>query len=447
MVAASEPALMEAIGKMSDFELTCAWRFGSRALAPLIKMCVPRDAYAVTVVGGKMRIDGELRGVDAERSAKTLMPRWHRGKFSLIFDGAGGADAKIWFVDHVKREVVNALERVKDREGDASAVGDELGGDAFPAVPLTEEQKIEMELDAMFMEGAGKRKVKTERFSFAPVRGWISGHASAWVKGKKTEVWDANARVIREKVMPGGGYKLDGTFEEYIESASAARDNVVRVKPVGTFNEDSDDNDDDSDPSGLKAYRDTSKAKPKTSRKVSARCWLVRDFPLSVHHVSSILDVLSHANKNAKHVNRAVKYWCDNHDDLFPVKIQVPLMFTIYALLQFKDYKALSTAERDEKIASGVFDIPSGYVTRSFDDVMTELDEKMMRDIDLLEEVANLDDDASNGPDGGAVDDTAEMKQLRIELERAMRRGEDADFGDFGNDDDDDEDDDDDDET
>jgi len=436
-VEASAPALMEAISRMPDFELACGWRFGSRALAPLIKMCVPRDEYAISAVGGKLRVDGELRGVDAERSAKTLMPRWHRGKFSLIIDRGGGSEAKIWFVDHVKREVFNALERPDD--GGGGGKGDDAGD--FPAVPLTEEQKIELELDAMFLDGAGKRKVKTEGFTFVPARGWMSRRAVAWVKGRKTEVWDASAKVIREKLMPGGGYKLDGSFEEYIESASAARDNIVRVKPVGgAFH--GDDDDDDDDPSGLNAYRDTTKQKkPPKTRNVSARCWLVRDFPLSVRHLSSILDVLSHANKSAKHVNRAVKYWCDNHDELFPVKIQVPLMFTIYAQLQFKDYKALTAVERDEKIASGFFDIPSDYARRSIDDVMTELDEKMMRDIDLLEEAAaNIESDASDDDD-----ETVEMKKMRDELQRVMRRGDGADFADDCEDDDDYQDDDDDD--
>ena len=129
-----------------------------------------------------------------------------------------------------------------------------------------------------------------------------------------------------------------------------------------------------------------------------------------------------------------MKYWCDNHDELFPVKIQVPLMFTIYAQLQFKDYKALTAVERDEKIASGFFDIPSDYARRSIDDVMTELDEKMMRDIDLLEEAAaNIESDASDDDD-----ETVEMKKMRNELQRVMRRGDGADFADDGDDDGDD---------
>ena len=64
---------------------------------------------------------------------------------------------------------------------------------------------------------------------------------------------------------------------------------------------------------------------------------------------SRILDVLSRANKHAERVNRVVKYWSDNHKDMFPMKMQVPLMFTVYAKVHFKDFRALDEKAKAAK--------------------------------------------------------------------------------------------------
>ena len=59
---------------------------GSAVLAPLVKMVAPRDTYAVTCANGKLRVDGELRGIDSDALGRSVLPKWRRGKFSLIFN-------------------------------------------------------------------------------------------------------------------------------------------------------------------------------------------------------------------------------------------------------------------------------------------------------------------------------------------------------------------------
>ncbi len=56
-------------------------------------------------------------------------------------------------------------------------------------------------------------------------------------------------------------------------------------------------------------------------RKLSARCWMAENFPMSLQQLLPILDIVGHANK---HVARAAKFLQKYGElELFPVKLQV----------------------------------------------------------------------------------------------------------------------------
>lgn len=408
--------LMRALKGMTDFEMRAGWRFGSAVVGALVKMVAPRDAYDVTCAGDKLRVDGELRGLDHERMGKSFVPKWRRGRFSLIFDGSRGERAKLWFVDHASREVVNATERTTKTKTQG-----EDGGPVMIPEEMSEEEMIEAQVDALLMEGPSKKRVRTEEFRFKPVKGWIAGNAKSWIKGRKTEVWEASAKMTREIITPGGGYKLDGTFDEYCASANEVRENETRVKPLGASSSLADGDED-----GKGRHKPAKKPKAK---RVTARCWLVRDFPINAAQLSKILEIFTLVNKSAKRVGDVVEYWRDNHPDVFPVKIQVPLALSVYAQLHFKDFKALSAREREEKLESGFFDIPSDYRVKSMDELLDEAEERAYREMEFMESLENDEDDDND--DGDVFgEETEEMKELRKQLERMAEkesRGEDED--------------------
>jgi hypothetical protein len=409
--------LMRALRGMTDFEMRAGWRFGSSVVGALVKMVAPRDSYDVTCAGDKLRVDGELRGLDHERMGRSFVPKWRRGRFSLIFDGSRGERAKLWFVDHASREVVNATERTTTTK--TKTRGED--GEPMVMIPeeMSEEEMIEAQVDALLMEGPSKKRVRTEEFRFKPVKGWIAGNAKSWIKGRKTEVWEASAKMTREIITPGGGYKLDGTFEEYCASANEVRENETRVKPLGASSSVVDGDDD-----GKGRHKPAKKPKAK---KVTARCWLVRDFPINAAQLSKILEIFTLVNKSAKRVGDVVEYWRDNHPDVFPVKIQVPLALSVYAQLHFKDFKALSAREREEKLESGFFDIPSDYRVKSMDELLDEAEERAYREMEFME---SLENDGEDGNDDVFGEETEEMKKLRKQLERMAEkesRGDDDD--------------------
>jgi len=358
------------------------------------------------VCENRLRIDGELRGIDSEAMARSVIPRWRRGKFSLIFDGSASGDAKLWFIDHESREVVDATAKPSE----ALSKDDSTSKPAES--PLTEEDIVDAMTEDLLAEGGKKRRVRWENLSFVPARGWLSSKATTWMNGRRAEIWEASAKMMRETVVPGDGRCLDGTYEEYAERASEWSENVVHRKPLGASSRDE---------SGLDEFKDSStkmerekREKREKSRKMKARCWLVRDFPIKAAHASSILDVLARANKHAERINRVFKYWCEHHAEMFPVKIQVPLMLTIYAQLQFKDFKKLERSELNAKLAQGFFDVPKGYRLKSVEEMLAEVEERAIRDIEALEALEALEGEEPVADES----ETEEMRKWRLELER-----------------------------
>ena len=428
MMALERPKLAAALADIGDFETRVGWRFGSAVLAPLVKMVAPRDTYAVTCANGKLRVDGELRGIDSDALGRSVLPKWRRGKFSLIFNrGARGEPAELWFVDHESRDVVNAMERANETEESRASMS-AMSGDSATSEPMTEEEIVAATVEAMLADGAPKRRTRADDLTFAPARGWISRRASAWVRGHKTEVWEAAATMTRETIAPGGGFALDGTFDEYVESAAGARDDVVERVPLGASS---------IDHSGLREKETKEKEAP-TTRKMKARCWLTRDFPLDAARAARILDVLERANTSARRVNRVVKYWRDNHTGLFPIKIQVPLAFSIYAQLHFKDYATIDARRADTLERDGFFDVPAEYSVKTVDEMMVEVEERAKRDVERMEAFERTLENESG------AEETEEMKRMRLEFERVAKLeldgGEEYPFADDDDDDDDDDD-------
>ena len=88
--------------------------------------------------------------------AGRILPRWRRGRFSLVFEGKAG-DSRLLFLDHEKSECVD--------------VGNE------PEETTEEERdRIDNEVDVMLEEGPSKRKYRADDVNFNPVKAWLGGN-------------------------------------------------------------------------------------------------------------------------------------------------------------------------------------------------------------------------------------------------------------------------------
>lgn len=162
-----------------------------------------------------------------------------------------------------------------------------------------------------------------------------------------------------------------------------------------------------------------SSSKPKKPRYFKGRCWMASDFPMSLRQLLPLLDVVGHANKHVAKVRwerttaitnslwnnlppwhphagmrhailadyslllrpatpgtpdtsphclpppspPQVAKFMSKYGDMqqFPVKVQVPLLFTVYALLAFKKFKPLGAKDKDEDVGEDFFTVPEGY--------------------------------------------------------------------------------------
>ncbi|GLI68183.1 hypothetical protein VaNZ11_012527 [Volvox africanus] len=104
----------------------------------------------------------------------------------------------------------------------------------------------------------------------------------------------------------------------------------------------------------------------KKSRKFTGRCWMAESFPLSLKQLLPLLEVVGTANKAFSKVARFMQKYGDL--DMFPVKVQVPLILTVYMLLSFKQFRLLGNgpdcmaAPHDE-----FFQVPPGYTEENLE--------------------------------------------------------------------------------
>ena len=128
-------------------------------------------------------------------------------------------------------------------------------------------------------------------------------------------------------------------------------------------------------PPGLRRGKPAKEAKP---RKITARCWLAEGFPLTVDDLMPILDVMSHANKHLKKVNRFVQYWRGEHGGFFPVKVLVPIVMTVYAVMRFQDFTLLPK-DGSSGLAPDHFKVPPGYKEKTLVEALKEAEAEERR--------------------------------------------------------------------
>lgn len=68
---------------------------------------------------------------------------------------------------------------------------------------------------------------------------------------------------------------------------------------------------------------DGKKKKPKQARRLTGKCWMAEDFPMSLKQLLPLLEVIGNANKHIARVGKFLQKYGDL--SLFPVKLQARL--------------------------------------------------------------------------------------------------------------------------
>ena len=79
-------------------------------------------------------------------------------------------------------------------------------------------------------------------------------------------------------------------------------------------------------------------------RHVKARCWMAQEFPMQLRQLIPLLDIIGAANPQLAKV-AGFLHKAEAAGAMFPVKVQVPLLLTVYAMVNFKAFTPLVPPE------------------------------------------------------------------------------------------------------
>ncbi|KAK9802714.1 hypothetical protein WJX73_010521 [Symbiochloris irregularis] len=360
-----------AMKDMPDCSFKLKWELGSPVFGRLLRQFAPHDTYEVWKNGVYLRVDGSLMGLDDKSTS--LIPQWKRGHFSLVFNGSTHP-ATLHFLDHRKQRFfdLNA-----ERKKHASA-------------------SIEAQVADLIAEGPNRTKMKALDFRFKSVKGWLGGDQTENIEGWKTKVYEATGKINAITTRKGRvTIPAGSTFEDYL--TLEPEEDTVEVSPVDLQMLNPSGKGDKQEAFDL-GPPGAAKKVPKQPRKMTAKCWMAANFPISMRQLIPILDIVAHANKHLGRVSSFMRKYGDM--ELFPVKLQIPLLWTAYAQVSFRDFSPL-----DVSAPAGdpnFYVVPQDYTPRT------------------LEEVAASRNARAFQRNGSEL--SSEEAQLRREQQQEMRR-------------------------
>ncbi|KAF6263147.1 GPCR-chaperone-domain-containing protein [Scenedesmus sp. NREL 46B-D3] len=331
------------------------------------------------------------------------------------------AGPRLLFLNHVKSSWV-------DLSADKKAL--KLEGRA-------EQDELEAELAAAMERDVDKLRVKPRNFKFTPVRGWLGGNMTEKVEGWRCTVFEATGKVLAVSTskarlrLPQGA-----TFEDYLAAEYKADEvtetlvdplNPATMAPGGSSTSSKHNSKDSAsrhgyDEKGSLTYgssrgsaaegsmgfgseadyegmlwHEPSSSKGKNAavktasssgeaagaggaggggRLLRARCWMAQDFPMQLEQLLPLLDVIGTANKHMAKVGKFLAKY--SQMDMFPVKLQVPLLLTVYVLVSFKAFHPLLPGSATPPPPPDFFEVPDSYKRRLLSEVMDKAAANMM---------------------------------------------------------------------
>ncbi|GAB4821203.1 hypothetical protein N2152v2_008249 [Parachlorella kessleri] len=344
--------LLGVMTEMGDFAMQLRWELGSPLFGLLLRRYAPDDTYTLHKVGTRLRVDGTLMGIDHE--AHTLLPTWKRGSFSLLVD-ASATPVSLLFVDHTAQQWVDLTAERKKKPRD-----------------------IDKEVRELLEEGASKVKWKTSELSFQQGKTWLGRPATEKVEGWNTQVYECTGKLVavahhKPKVKLPDSVSWQGYLETPLpedeteeipldptapppasSKAALTAGSTHSMHPRGDSGVIATGN---GSPKAAAQPEQQQQQKQPAPRKVAGKCWMAQDFPINLRQLLPLLDVIGNANK---HVGRVAAFMQRfSQDNLFPVKVQVPIVWTVYLLLSFRKFRYLAAG--DGELALDSFEVPQGF--------------------------------------------------------------------------------------
>ena len=251
------PKLMQRLMDAPDFSAKLKWELNSPIFGPILRRVVPSDTYTLTKVGTRVRIDGELRGIEDvegqsleekttvegttrdnnnnkknnkyggdfitlsdvgtnEKKGKKngkkrrggLLPVWHRAPFSIVFlanpkeeedakTSGGKVNTAMLYFDHENKKCIDALEENSSKK--SSNTPPPPQSDLLKDIAaMTPEELLENEADLLFVENPSRGVYEPQEYTFSPVDSWGS-FLGVSERTKESKIDGRYARVMEAK--------------------------------------------------------------------------------------------------------------------------------------------------------------------------------------------------------------------------------------------------------
>ncbi|CAN0025577.1 unnamed protein product, partial [Ectocarpus sp. 12 AP-2014] len=327
-----------------DFYMEMHWSFEcSNVLAPIVKAVAPHDHYRIWKKGSWLRMDSTITGY-------TKRLKTQRGKVSLLFLGNDSpAPGTLIKLDHGKRKIYNVLRRLE------SPTPSEVRRTCRRYLSPGQSKRPASQVDAYV--------IKSSALNFKPVKDYSGKLKTGTVGPWACEMYECTGDMQLQAFRKGPGDNLLSglSMKNYFDVRQTLEEKVMRAggnggEGSGVAATPS------SGPGSLFNFGERSAQSQKAKmlaklntphkrfeKKIKASMWMSQDFPLTLEHVTPMLEVLSMQDK-VIHKLKEVLTTKGMREAGFPAKVSLPLYLGVYAAVTFDNCKIFKPGELEPEL-------------------------------------------------------------------------------------------------
>ncbi|CBN76857.1 conserved unknown protein [Ectocarpus siliculosus] len=327
-----------------DFYMEMHWSFEcSNVLAPIVKAVAPHDHYRIWKKGSWLRMDSTITGY-------TKRLKTQRGKVSLLFLGNDSpAPGTLIKLDHGKRKIYNVLRRLE------SPTPSEVRRTCRRYLSPGQSKRPASQVDAYV--------IKSSALNFKPVKDYSGKLKTGTVGPWACEMYECTGDMQLQAFRKGAGDNLLSglSMKNYFDVRQTLEEKVMRAggnggEGSGVAATPS------SGPGSLFNFGERSAQSQKAKmlaklntphkrfeKKIKASMWMSQDFPLTLEHVTPMLEVLSMQDK-VIHKLKEVLTTKGMREAGFPAKVSLPLYLGVYAAVTFDNCKVFKPGELEPEL-------------------------------------------------------------------------------------------------
>ncbi|CAM9246680.1 unnamed protein product, partial [Ascophyllum nodosum] len=330
-----------------DFYMEMHWSFEcSNVLAPLVKAVAPHDHYRIWKRGSWLRMDSTITGY-------TKRLKTQRGNVSVLFLGNDSpGPGTLIKLDHGKKKIYNVLRRLE------SPTSSEVRRTCKRYLVSGQQKRSAQQNTALKVDAF---VIKSSELDFKPVLdpgGQLKkGTVGPWTCDRYECTGDMQLQTFRKGT---GDNLLAGlSMKAYFDASKTLEDKVLNASlteatgAVGSaspgpgaffnFGERAKEH------QKAKSLAKLNTPHKRFDKKIKASMWMSQEFPLTLEHVTPMLEILSMQDK-VIHKLKEVLTTKGMREAGFPAKVSLPLYLGVCAAVTFDNCRVFERGELEPEL-------------------------------------------------------------------------------------------------